>query len=664
MFPIKKLILAALLVTASEAPAVINVGLQPADLFKSRYDRILILKIDAVDTSAGTISCKVDTALKGESAVSDITLKFDPSLVEVLAGAVSDGDIEVGDPVAVFAGRKRRSKDFMLYANAFYLGSATSPGEWTINATSAEMAGSDGKQIGTLAGTWNGSTERLVQMLEDIAAGRDHFPRKAYARFKEDQLLAKLDGPVNAVAVFDLEGDGDEDIIACSAKGDRIYLQTDPMKFIDATEHLEIKTSSVSCAVADVNGDGLNDLLTGATLHLGNFENNRFGFTKSDLLPDSLSENLKTATFAEINGDGFPDVLASIVGGGIRVFKNPGEAGGKFTDVSEAMGLLRPECGAESNGYVTPGDWNGDYRTDLFLAAGPGYLLVQNDAGQFEPVDHGIDFKFTVGADETPGITGAGVFLPLIQPDKLELLVPMEESWLIVTNDNDKPTDITRWGNEISEGSNDHLSSIAEDLNLDGHVDFFTVSRADNGHNRFIINRGYGSFMLAPTHKHYEHVFKGPASERGGYSSASGDLNDDGAPDLVIGNGHGEVTIILNDTLQARKPIEHPPTEIARLEKTRLLQVRCLGRKGLVGASIQVLDADGRPVARRDLGANVSSGSLSSGRVTLAIRQPGKYQLKVRFSDGLVKTQEVDLSEQARVTVDLDRGDSVETDEF
>jgi hypothetical protein len=50
--------------------------------------------------------------------------------------------------------------------------------------------------------------------------------------------------------------------------------------------------------------------------------------------------------------------------------------------------------------------------------------------------------------------------------------------------------------------------------------------------------------------------------------------------------------------------------------------------------------------------------------VTLAIRQPGKYQLKVRFSDGLERTQEVDLSDQARVTVDLERGDSVETDEF
>ncbi|MFC7336382.1 FG-GAP repeat domain-containing protein [Haloferula chungangensis] len=664
MFPVKKLILAALLVTASEAPAVINVGLQPADLFESRYDRVLILTIDAIDTTAGTISCKVDKALKGQAAANDITLKFDPSLNAVLAGAVADGDIKVGDPVAVFAGRKRRSGDFMLYANAFYLGSATTPGEWSITATSAEMAGSDGEQIGTLAGTWNGSTERLVQMLEDIAAGRDHFPRKAYVRFKEDQLLTKLDGPVNAVAAFDLEGDGDEDIIACSSEGDRIFLQTDPMKFIDATEHLGIESSSVSCAIADVDGDGLNDLLTGATLHLGKFENNRFGFSKSDLLPESLSENLKTATFAEIDGDGFPDILASIVGGGVRVFKNPGEAGGKFTDVSEAMGLLKPECGAGSNGYVTPGDWNGDHRTDLFLASGPGYLLVQNDAGQFGPVHHGIDFKFTVGIDETPGITGAGVFLPLIEPGKLELLVPMEESWLIVHNDNGKPTDITRWGNEISEGSNDHLSSIAEDLNLDGHVDFFTVSRADNGHNRFIINRGYGSFMLAPTHKHYEHVFKGPANERGGYASATADLNDDGAPDLVIGNAHGEVTIILNDTLEARTPIEHPPTEIARLEKVRLLQVRCLGRKGLVGASVQVLDANGRTVARRDIGSNVSSGSLSSARVTLAIREPGKYQLKVRFSDGLEKIQEVDLSEQARVTVDLERGDSVESDEF
>lgn len=665
MLPFRKLLAATLIATIVPAAAVINVGLQPADLFESRYDRVLILKIESIGSDYRTISCKIDKTLKGDvGEQQDVTLQFTPEIAEALAGAIADGDVKVGDPVAVFAGRKRRSQDVMLYANAFYLGKATTPGEWIIDATSADMSGSDGEQINTLAGTWNGSTPRLVDMLEDIAEDRAHFPRKAYARFKQDALLTKLDGPVNAVAIADLEGDGDDDLILCSGKGDRIFIQADPMQFIDATEYFKLASSSSSCAVADANGDGLNDLLLGTTLYLGSFEDNKFSLKKTDLLPASLAENLKTATFAEINGDGFPEILVSTVGKGIHVFLNPGEKGGEFIDVSESLGLRKSEAGASANGYVTPGDWNGDHRTDLFLAADTGYLLVQGDDGSFTPVDHGIEFKFTVGPEEKPGLTGAGVFLPLISPDRLELLVPMEESWLIVANEEGKPTDITRWGNEISEGSNDHLSAIAEDLNLDGHIDFYTVSRAENGHNRYIINRGYGSFMLAPTHKHYEHLFKGPANERGGLASATGDLNNDGAPDLVVGNLHGEVSLILNDTLEARKPIEHPPSEIARLENTRLVQVRSIDPKGLIGAIVMIEDADGRLVARRDIGTNVSAGSSSSPQVTLAIRKHGGYTVRIRYADGLERSQKIDLGENPLVTVDFERGDAAEDDAF
>ena len=650
---------------ADSASAVINAGLQPYDLYQTRYDRVVVLEVASIDEASSTVKCKVVKSLKGPAeATNDIALQFDATLSDVLAGAVKDGDIKVGDPIAVFAGRKRAKGDFMLYANSFYLGKATSPGVWVIDKTGSGMEGVDGEQINTLAGTWNGATPRLVEMLEDISEERDHFPRKAYVRFQEDILLDKLDAPVNAVAVYDIEGDGDEDIIACSSKGDRIFLQTDPMVFVNATSNLGLESSSVSCALADANGDGLSDLLAGAVLYHSKFADNKFSLVKSDALPETLGKDLKTATFVELDGDGYPDVVASVVGQGLKAFKNPGEKGGAFVDVTAALGLDRPECGAGTNGYVTPGDWNGDGRTDLFLASEGGFLLVQNEKGVFEPKSHGVEFKFTVGAEDKTGLTGAGVFMPVIQQDRLDLIVPMEESWLVVANNDGEPEDITRWGNEISEGSNDHLSSIGEDFNLDGHMDFFTVSRSENGHNRYIINRGYGSFMLAPTHKHYEHVFSGPSSERGGWSSASGDLNDDGAPDLVVGNGHGEVTIIINDTLAVRKPIEHPQREVKVLEDTKLLQVRLLGSKGLVGARLRLLDADGRVIGRRDLGSNVSGGSCGPNRVTFAVRQPGVCQLEVRYADGLERKQSVDLTKEARVSINVDRGEKSKTDEW
>ena len=328
------------------AQAVINAGLQPYDLFKSRYSRALVLEVTAVEASG--LKCKVVKSIKGkDEAKPEIDLQFEEALVEVLESAVADGDIKVGDPIAVFAGRKRATKDFMLYANSFYLGKIQEPGVWKINRTGQGATGTSGEQLNTLAGTWNGATPQLIKLLEDAAAERDHFPRKAYVRFQEDVLLDKLDGPVTALAVFDIEGDGDDDVVACSEKGDRIYLQTDPMVFVNATEKFGLDSKSLSCALADANGDGLNDLLAGAVLYQGQFAENKFTFKKTDFLPASLAADLKTATFVDLNGDGHPDVLASVKGQGLKIFQNPGKKGGGLCrgDPGSGFGSSRMRCG-------------------------------------------------------------------------------------------------------------------------------------------------------------------------------------------------------------------------------------------------------------------------------------------------------------------------------
>jgi hypothetical protein len=578
--------------------------------------------------------------------------------------AISQGDFVTGAKVVVFAGRTRRPKDLMVYAGSFFLGEMTAPDHWTLDKSGTAMTGVDGQEISTLAGTWNGTTEQLVRLVEDIAAGRDHFPHKAYARFQKDIVLDKLDGPVTGLAIYDIEGDGDEDIIAASPAGDRIYLQGDPMLFANATEALRLQTKSPSCSLADANADGLADLLAGAVLHLGRFENNRFRYERVDWLPADLAAGLKSAAFVELDGDGYPDIVASIADRGLRAFLNPGEKSGAFKEVTEAMGLARKECGAGGNGYFAPGDWDGDKRADLFYAAANGYLLVQDADGVFQPVKHNIEFKFASGPSGAPGMTGAGVFMPVLNTGRMDLVVPLTDGWIVVANDNGKPRDITAWGNEISEGSNDHLATIGDDWNLDGHVDLFTVSQAANGHNRYIVNRGYGSFMLATVHKAFEQMFQGPAIESGGRSVASGDLNDDGAPDLVIGGGTGHVTLIVNDTLTVRAPMPHPPRELAVLEKTRLLTVRVLGSRGVVGARLRITDAEGRFVARRDLGMNVANGNWDSTQVTFALRLPGKYKVAVTYADGLERTSAVDLTENPHATINVDRGEKSENDPF
>jgi hypothetical protein len=650
---------------AVSARAVINVGLQPHDLYKTRYSQVSILEITRVDAAAGAVETRILRTLKGGLKVGEaVTLELAGPMKTVMAEAIAAGDFVIGAKALVFAGRTRRPRDLMIYAGSFYLGQMTAPDRWTLDKSGSSTTGVDGSDIGTLAGTWNGLTDQFVALVEDIAAGRDHFPHKAYARFREDIVLDRLGGPVTGIAIYDIEGDGDEDIVASSAAGDRVYLQGNPMQFADATEALDLKTRSPNCSLADANADGLADLLAGAVLHLGRFENNRFRYERVDVLPADLVTGLKTAAFVELDGDGHPDIVASIDGGGLRAFRNPGPKGGAFVEVTESMGLGRRECGAGLNGYFAPGDWNGDRRTDLFYAAGKGFLLVQDAAGVFRPMGHDIDFKFTSGPGGVPGRTGAGVFMPVLNTGRMDFVVPLVDGWIVTANQNGKPRDITAWGNEISEGSNDHLATISDDWNLDGHMDLFTISQAENGHNRYIINRGYGSFMLATVHKAFDRMFQGPAIESGGRSVSTGDLDDDGAPDLVIGAGDGRVTIILNDTLAVRAPMAHPPREQAVLEKTRLLTVRVLGTRGVVNAQIRISDPAGRFVARRDLGMNVASGTWDSTQVVFALREPAVYKITVIYADGLERTGEVDLSDKARETVNIDRGEKSANDEF
>ncbi|MFC1763025.1 FG-GAP repeat domain-containing protein [Planctomycetota bacterium] len=644
--------------------AIINAGLQPYDLYSTRYEHVLILTINQADAPGAFVDCTVDKVLKGKIEPGRLVrLNFIDSMKALTTRTIESGGLAPSRPIVVFAGRKRKPKDIMIYADSFYLGQMTTDQTWTLTKSSEVMSGIGGDSVNSLAGIWNGSTEQLVEMVLDMAGGDDFFPRRAYASFQPDILLDNLPTRINGLALYDLESDGDEDIIVCSDQGDRVYLQNTPMTFVNATEKLKLNSQSPSCSVADVDSDNLADILAGAVLYQARFTDNQFYYEKKDILPPDLQSNLKSAAFVELNADGLPDIIASMTGGGLRAFVNQStKESVSFVEATDTMGLSRPECGAQQDGYFAVGDWNGDLRTDLFYAAERGFFLIQNDQGVFTPLTHDIQFKFTSGHTGQAGKTGAGVFLPLLGPERMDLIVPIEDGWIVVTNQDGKPVDITQWGNEISEGANDHLASIASDLNLDGHVDFYTICDTANGHNRYIINRGYGSFMLADSHKHYNRLFEGPAAQLGGSAVAAGDINNDGAPDLVIGNDQGRLSIILNDILAARKPIAHPTREIATLQDTRVLVVRVLGSKGIVNARVKLTDASGKLITRWDLGQNIASGCCGPNKVCIAIRKPDHYTVSVEYSDGLIRSQNVDLKAQAHLLINIDRGEEQKDD--
>ncbi|MDP3072481.1 MAG: VCBS repeat-containing protein [Opitutaceae bacterium] len=629
--------------------AVINVGLQPSDLFQ-RHETVLSGEIERVDRDAGKFFLRVTALHKGDSPkVGDV---IEIAAVDAMAGVLTAGasaptDIAVGQPVAAFVGKRqrRRENELLFYAGAFYLGLRESPTQWKWNAGDTQLIGTDGKPVPTMLGTWNGSTPQLVRMLADLARDRSYYPRRGYAAFKPDLLIEKLPGPVKGVALYDIDRNGLPDLYACSPAGDRVFLQMEKLEFVDATEWLGLKQASVSVAFADFDLDGIPDLLAGGTLLRGFVEGEQRGFKPTARLPLSAADlaMVHAAAFIEANGDGYPDILVSLNGGGLRLFLNPGKAGGAFTDITARAGLDRAETGAKGTGYFTLGDWNGDGLTDLYYAAGSGLLLIQDKAGRFTPQPGAPKLRFLSGEDEKPGFTGAGAFTPILGTGRTDLIVPVENGWHVIENRAGQPVDVTEHGNEISEGSFLHIATVAADLNLDGHVDFYTVSRAKNGHNRFIINRGYGSFMLGDVHRAYEHMFQGPAQELGGWGLAAGDANGDGQPDLLIGNEHGHLVLILNDTLAFRQPVENATDEIARMLKTGVLVVTVDGPLGVVGATVRLETTAGEVRDVRFIGGNNASGCRSPDEAIFAVREPGSYVVRVRHADGHERTWPVEI---------------------
>ena len=61
---------------------------------------------------------------------------------------------------------------------------------WDWNRLDMEMEDTEGKKVDTMAGTWNGSAIQLAKLIDDVSLGRAHFPRRAYARFMPDRLVA------------------------------------------------------------------------------------------------------------------------------------------------------------------------------------------------------------------------------------------------------------------------------------------------------------------------------------------------------------------------------------------------------------------------------------------------------------------------------------------
>jgi hypothetical protein len=287
-----------------------------------------------------------------------------------------------------------------------------------------------------------------------------------------------------------------------------------------------ISTEGPAFAVADVNGDGLEDLFLGGGKHQPGriFLQNRRGrfeaVVDSTFIKDSLCEDVDAAFF-DADGDGFPDLY--VVSGGNeffgraeplrdRLYLNGG--GGRFRKAADAL----PEIYA-NGACVKPADVDRDSDVDLFVGSRSrpwlyglipeSYLLINDGHGKF--------------TDETaaraPSLSEVGMVTDAVWADLNkdgddDLIVVGE--WMPVTvfhNQAGKFVDVTRkYGLENTQGWWNTVA--AADFNQDGFVDLVAG------------NLGLNSLLKASREKPVQLFIN--------------DFSGDGKPDQILTYFHGD----------------------------------------------------------------------------------------------------------------------------
>lgn len=346
--------------------------------------------------------------------------------------------------------------------------------------------------------------------------------------------VAKAGDP-GAIAWFDADGDGDEDLFVAALGADRFFRNDGSGRFdkLKRTGLDRSGSASFGAAVGDFDNDGRLDLfvanLDGANRLFRNAGDGRFeDVTSAANVGGGSSTPSYSAAWADYDRDGWIDLY--VANGTQRqaarnfLYRNAGD--GTFREVAEAAGV---DGGATSSLGCAWADYDNDGWPDLYVAnfGQPSRLYRNRGDGTFR------DQTAAAGVDDAGN--GAGAAWADYDNDGLLDL------YLFKTNAGASADRL--WRNR-GDGTFDDVTARAglseqgdgeavvwADFDNDGWQDLFVVNRSDFSPQKNRLYRNVGGTVFADVTS-----LAGVAGSGSGQPAAAADVDGDGWMDLFVGN--------------------------------------------------------------------------------------------------------------------------------